>query len=190
MPSHHLVIGGQRSGKSRQAERLARAWLAERAQGRVVVVATACDADDAEMRVRIQRHRVDRPAGFATVEEPLELGRAVRRATGPQTLLLVDCLTLWVSNALMPPEPLERSAKGRADWAVLRADFLQALEQAAGPVVVVSNEIGWGVVPLGEGVRHVVDELGRLNQDVAQRCGHVTLMVAGQPWTRAVEGWT
>jgi adenosylcobinamide kinase/adenosylcobinamide-phosphate guanylyltransferase len=71
----------------------------------------------------------------------------------------------------------------------LRADLLSALADIASPVLLVSNEIGWGVIPMGAEVRHFVDELGRLNQDVAQQCGHITLMAAGQPWTQPVQRW-
>ena len=178
---HHLVVGGQRSGKSRHAEALARRWLAGAADHSVVVVATAVAGDD-EMRARIERHQQDRPAGFGTVESPLRLAQALRDAAAPGRLLLVDCLTLWLTNWLMPID-------GQADeaaWQAERQDVLDALAGLPSPVVFVSNEVGWGVVPLGAGMRQYVDELGSLNQAVARRCGHLTLMVAGQAWTRAV----
>src|SRR5690606_17435291 len=184
--AHHLIVGGQRSGKSRHAERLAQAWLRQSAQHGVTVLATALAHDD-EMRARIERHRQDRPTGFDTVEAPLDLGAALRAQAAPGRLLLVDCLTLWLTNALMP-DP-ERVVTGGPSWAGLREDFLQALQDSASPVLLVSNEIGWGVIPMGEQVRHFVDELGRLNQDVAQRCAQLTLMAAGQPWTREVQRW-
>ncbi|NML15995.1 bifunctional adenosylcobinamide kinase/adenosylcobinamide-phosphate guanylyltransferase [Azohydromonas caseinilytica] len=179
---HHLVVGGQRSGKSRHAEALAQAWLRRDAAHGVTVVATAQAWDD-EMRARIARHQADRPAGFDTLEEPLLLTQALRAASTPQRLLLVDCLTLWLTNWLMP-------AQGEPDaaaWAVERAALLAALPALPGPVVFVSNEVGWGVSPLSREVRHFIDELGRLNQDIARRCARLTLMVAGQAWTRDVE---
>lgn len=201
-PSHHLILGGQRSGKSRHAERLARAWL-QRAPGQgVTVVATAVAADE-EMRQRIARHRQDRPEGFDVVEAPLDLGGALRALSDPQRLVVVDCLTLWVTNLWMPVAPAatsDQDADHDADhdarheptdaaWARHRQAFLQAVAAHAGPLVLVSNEIGMGVIPLGDGVRRVVDELGRLHQDVAQRCGHITLMAAGQPFTQQVQRW-
>lgn len=188
-PSHHLILGGQRSGKSRQAERLAQAWL-QRAPGHgVTVVATAVAADE-EMHRRIARHRQDRPEGFDVCEAPQDLGGALRALSDPQRLVVVDCLTLWVTNTWMPAQPAVARAEASADaWGLRRQAFLDALDAHLGPVVLVSNEIGMGVIPLGEDVRRVVDELGRLHQDVAQRCGHITLMAAGQPFTQQVQRW-
>jgi adenosylcobinamide kinase/adenosylcobinamide-phosphate guanylyltransferase len=188
MPPHHLILGGQRSGKSRQAERLARAWLDQGPHHEVLVVATARASDD-EMRERIERHRRDRDPAFAVVESPLALGAALRAHGAPHRLIVVDCLTLWVSQVLMP-HGLPDAQGEMADWAALRADLLSAMVELASPLVLVSNEIGAGVVPLGAEVRRVVDELGRLHQDVAQRCDQLTWMVAGQAFTRAVERWT
>lgn len=179
--SHHLIIGGQRSGKSRHAERLARQWLGA-AEGRsVAVVATALAWDD-EMRARIARHRADRPAGMLTIEEPLHLSRVLLEQAQPGRLLLVDCLTLYLTNWLMP-------AQGQADlaaWRRERAALLEVLPGLSSPVVFVANEVGWGVIPMSSEVRAFVDELGWLNQLVAECCGQLTLMVAGQPWTRPV----
>ncbi|MEY2891927.1 MAG: hypothetical protein RJA98_1835 [Pseudomonadota bacterium] len=177
---HHLIVGGQRSGKSRQAERLAQAWLRADPTHEVTVVATALALDD-EMRARIQRHRDERPAGFATVEAPLQLAAALQAAAHPQRLLLVDCLTLWLTNWLMPAG--EPDATG---WAAAKQALLDVLPTLPSPVLFVSNEIGWGVVPMGRAMRAFVDELGGLNQAVAGRCGQLTLMVAGQAWTRDV----
>jgi len=185
MPSpHHLILGGQRSGKSRHAERLGQAWLQQSSSHSVTVVATAMPLDD-EMAQRIARHRADRPLGFATLEAPVHLGAALLAAAQPGRMLIVDCLTLWLTNVLMPADGDDASQS----WPVLRADLLAALQGLSSPVVLVSNEIGWGVVPMGEPVRRFVDELGRLHQDVAQCCGHITLMAAGQPLTREVSLW-
>lgn len=177
--AHHLIIGGQRSGKSGQAERMGLAWLKQAGHHRVTVVATALALDD-EMRVRIKRHRQDRPAAFDMVEAPMDLGEALRQQASPDRLLIVDCLTLWLVNALVP---------GEARSAELRVDLLAALRAIRSPVVLVSNEIGWGVIPMGADVRQFVDELGRLNQQVAQCCANITLMAAGQPWTKPVQTW-
>jgi adenosylcobinamide kinase/adenosylcobinamide-phosphate guanylyltransferase len=182
MAAHELVVGGQRSGKSRQAERLALAWLAGAAHRRVSFIATA-EAGDAEMQARIAHHRATRPAAFTTVEAPLALSAALEVADDPQTLLVVDCLTLWLCNWLMPA----RGAADPAGWRLERESLLALLPGLASPVVFVSNEVGWGVIPLGREVRDYVDELGRLNQAVASRCAGLTLMVAGQAWTRPVE---
>lgn len=187
MQSHHFIVGGQRSGKSRHAERLARDWLARDPRHEVVVVATAL-AGDEEMRQRIERHRLDRPHGFAVVECAQGLGDTVRLQSAQHRMVLVDCLTLWVSQLLMPPD-LPSSRSVYAPWPELRDDLLSALSDASGPVVLVSNEIGAGVIPLSSEVRRVVDELGRLHQDVTQRCARITWMVAGQPFTREVERW-
>lgn len=181
MASHHLIVGGQRSGKSRQAERLAAQWLAVSPAHGVCVVATALPGD-AEMRERIARHRADRPAGMLVVESPRQLARTLCEQAAPGRLLLVDCLTLWLTNWLMPLE-------GQADMAAWRQErdaVLSVLPTLASPVVCVSNEVGWGVVPLSSEVRRFVDELGWLNQAVAERCAHLSLMVAGQAWTRDV----
>lgn len=187
---HHLILGGQRSGKSRHAERLAMRWLAQSPSHSVTVVATATPSD-AEMHERIARHRADRPASFDTLEAPLALGAALRGAADAQRLLIVDCLTLWLANVLMPALPTqgEGGQAASTDWFALKADLLDALRASPGPVLLVSNEIGLGVIPMGAEVRHFVDELGRLNQDVAQACGQITLMAAGQAFTREVEVW-
>jgi adenosylcobinamide kinase/adenosylcobinamide-phosphate guanylyltransferase len=178
---HQLIVGGQRSGKSRHAQALALDWL-QGAPGRSVSVVVTALAADEEMRERIARHRLDRPAGFDTVEAPRALCDALRAAADPQRLLLVDCLTLWLTNWLMP-------AEGEADPAGFQQE-LQALDgllpTLPSPVIFVSNEVGWGVSPLGWETRRFVDELGRLNQRVADRCAELTLMVAGQAWTRPV----
>jgi adenosylcobinamide kinase/adenosylcobinamide-phosphate guanylyltransferase len=180
MRAHELIVGGQRSGKSRQAEKLALRWQA--GGGRVAVIATALAADD-EMRARIAHHRASRPAGFDTIEAPLALSAALQQADDAGTLVVVDCLTLWLVNWLMPMS----GAPDLPGWEAERRVLLNLLPRLASPVVFVSNEVGWGVSPLGREVRDYVDELGRLNQDIARRCGRLTLMVAGQPWTRPVQ---
>lgn len=175
-----LILGGQRSGKSRRAELLARTWLAQSPEHEAVLVATG-QAGDEEMRTRIARHRSARAArvpGLRTVEEPLWLPQAIQVHSRPDTLLVVDCLTLWLTNWLMPRDS---SVVPISDWAGQTARLQEALLAAPGPVVLVSNEIGLGVIPLGREVRAFVDALGRLNQDVAQACARVTLMAAGLP---------
>lgn len=188
-----LILGGQKSGKSRRAELLARDWLLQSSDHRAVFLATAQPWDD-EMRQRIARHqsdRAERVPGMLTVEEPLDLAAALRQHSSAQTLVVIDCLTLWLTNWTMPqalseaenaPEygsnqPLALCFRAQA------ALFLEAIENAPGPVVLVGNEIGLGVIPLGREVRAFVDALGTLNQQVAQVCPRVTLMAAGLPLT-------
>lgn len=179
-----LILGGQKSGKSRRAEALARQWLDQSDMHRAVLIATGQPWDD-EMRERIQRHQQDRAQrvpGMATVEEPLALAEALARHSRADTLVVVDCLTLWLTNWLMPMD----GRPDRAAWEAERSALLAALPELSSPVLFVSNEVGWGISPLGREVRDFVDELGRLNQAVASRCQDLTLMVAGQAWTRPV----
>lgn len=186
-----LIIGGQKSGKSARAEKLAAQWLAMSPTHTAVLVATA-QAHDAEMHARIARHRADRAArvpAMRTVEEPLNLADALAQHSTPQTLLVVDCLTLWLTNQLFAyTAPEAPSAQNNAPNRPLSTDntaqaalLLIAIKSATGPVVIVSNEIGLGVIPMGSDVRAYVDALGRLNQDVAHVCQRVTLMAAGLP---------
>jgi adenosylcobinamide kinase / adenosylcobinamide-phosphate guanylyltransferase len=176
---HELILGGQRSGKSRRAEGLAQAWLQGGAGRAAVLLATAL-AGDAEMAQRIARHRQDRAArvpGMQTAEEPRDLPGALQRLSRPGTLVVVDCLTVWLGNWLMPLQATGNDAPQPAPVQAL----LEALVRAEGPVVLVSNEIGLGVIPLGYEVRSFVDALGHLNQAVAGICDRVTFMAAGLP---------
>ncbi len=177
-----LILGGQKSGKSRRAEELAREWLVGSADRQAVLVATAQPWDD-EMRQRIERHqreRAQRVPGLSTVEEPSHLAEALDRLSQPHTLVVVDCLTLWLTGWMMPAhgEPV-----GESQRAAHVDALLAALGRARGPVVLVGNEIGLGVIPLGREVRAFVDALGHLNQAVARVCDRVTLMAAGLPLT-------
>ena len=187
-----LILGGQKSGKSRRAEFLARDWLLQSPDHKAVLIATAQPWDE-EMRQRITRHqrdRAERVPGLTTVEEPLQLAQTINRLTRPDTLLVVDCLTLWLTNLLMPMTgenaiklPSNQLLAGYfIDYtAMLSIAISDAKNDTKGPIVIVSNEIGLGVIPMGREVRAFVDELGNLNQDVAQVCDKVTLMAAGLP---------
>ncbi|KQP22851.1 bifunctional adenosylcobinamide kinase/adenosylcobinamide-phosphate guanylyltransferase [Pseudorhodoferax sp. Leaf267] len=174
-----LILGGQKSGKSRRAELLARDWLAGDPARDAVLIATGQPYDD-EMRARIARHRLDRARrvpGLRTVEEPLQLAAAIAAHSAPGTLVVVDCLTLWLTNWLMP-----MSAAPRAGDPAAAIDALEAaVRSTRGPVLLVGNEIGLGVIPLGREVRQFVDALGGLNQRMAAACSRVTLMAAGLP---------
>jgi adenosylcobinamide kinase / adenosylcobinamide-phosphate guanylyltransferase len=161
-----LLLGGARSGKSALAER-----LAARFTGPVTVVATA-QARDAEMAERIRRHRGQRPADWRTVEEPFDLEAAIANAPAG-TYVLVDCLTLWVSNLVeqgLPDEQVGRRARAAADVAAARP----------GPTVVVSNEVGSGIVPADALSRRYRDLLGQVNAAWAAAADQTLLLVAGR----------
>lgn len=185
MPRTQFILGGQKSGKSRRAELLARQWLQSGAQHQAVLVATG-QAWDAEMTERIARHqrdRAERVPGMQTLEEPRELAQVIAQHSHPERLLVIDCLTLWLTNWLMPVEveKSEEKMPPAQDWQAQLAMFLKALDDAAGPIILVGNEIGLGVIPMGREVRAFVDALGVLNQQVAAHCESATLMCAGLP---------
>ena len=177
--SRALVLGGARSGKSALAERLARA------SGKDVVYLATSHAGDAEMAARIAHHRARRPAGWQTVEEATALADTLRALCTPERIVLVDCLTLWLTN-LMFATRQDFPEVGPIDLPPLfveeRAAFLDWLDEpSAGDIVFVSNEVGMGIVPYGAVSRAFVDEAGRLNQDVAARCERVLFVAAGLP---------
>ncbi len=181
-----FILGGQKSGKSRRAEALAQQWLTASSEHHAVLIATA-QPWDLEMEARITRHQADRAErvpGMRTVEEPLALAQTLRQHSTPQTLVVVDCLTLWLTNCLMPMTDVDESNQPLAQPCPAQAAMLlEAISTAPGPVVIVGNEIGLGVIPMGREVRSFVDALGRLNQEVAGACERLTLMVAGVPLT-------
>jgi adenosylcobinamide kinase/adenosylcobinamide-phosphate guanylyltransferase len=175
-PDLTFILGGARSGKSARAERLA----AESGLP-VTYIATAPieHLGDAEFAERVRHHRERRPAHWSLIEAPLDLAGALREADRAGHCVLIDCLTLWLANLLFT------SASASEEIAVLPdsareafAQFDAALASVRSKVIVVSNEIGLGVVPLGSVTRLYVDELGRLNQRVAAASAHATLMVA------------
>jgi len=166
-----FIVGGARSGKSAYAEHLARESGLP-----VTYIATASIADD-EFAERVSHHRERRPAHWALVEAPLDLAAALDNAAGPGRCVLIDCLTLWLANLLCPPG----SEAPLPDWSARLDAFAAACERAQGTVLVVSNEIGMGVVPLGAATRLYVDELGRLNQRIAALADRATLVAAGLP---------
>lgn len=175
-----LILGGQKSGKSRRGELLARAWLESSPAHSAALIATAQPWDD-EMRERIRHHRIDRAErvpGLETIEEPLRLAETLLERSRPDTLLVVDCLTLWLTNLMMPAVGAGLSGDA-LELKILK--LTQSIAAAPGPVVLVGNEIGLGVIPLGREVRAFVDALGRLNQAVAAACSRATLMAAGLP---------
>jgi adenosylcobinamide kinase / adenosylcobinamide-phosphate guanylyltransferase len=163
-----LVLGGARSGKSRYAQQLAEQ------SGRVVFVATAKISDE-EMRAKIERHREDRPKEWLTVEEPLELPRVLAEHESSCDMIVVDCLTLYAANLF--------EAEGEDDSAIDRriAALCEALQRTQCVVVLVSNEVGSGIVPTHPLGRQYRDLLGELNQKIAKLADDAVLMVAGLP---------
>jgi adenosylcobinamide kinase / adenosylcobinamide-phosphate guanylyltransferase len=165
LPALTLVLGGARSGKSRYAER-----LVETAAAAGSYCATA-EPGDAEMAARIAAHRARRGAFWQTIEAPLDLAAVVAAEAAPAHPLLVDCLTLWLSNLMLAGAAIDE------EFAVLR----RALSAAAGPVVLVANEVGLGLVPETPLGRRFRDAAGRLNQEIAAIADRVVFVAAGLP---------
>lgn len=162
-----LIIGGCRSGKSALALEQAARTRAERK----IFLAT-CQPQDAEMRARVERHRETRDATWETIEEPIDIAAVIRLQSRPGTVILVDCLTLWLTNLVI----------GDRDDAAIQASidsFRAALNDARGPVLLVANEVGLGIVPENALSRRFRDWAGSLNQQMARIAGEVTLSVAG-----------
>jgi adenosylcobinamide kinase / adenosylcobinamide-phosphate guanylyltransferase len=173
-----LVFGGARSGKSAYAEQLAAQ------SGKEVVYLATAQGGDAEMQTRIAMHQQRRDQNWLTVEEPLALGDAIMQRSTPHNLILVDCLTVWLSNLLFAEQkdyPEVGHIEPPVAFHAQRERFLQALQHASGDVVLVSNEVGMGIVPQGAISRWFVDEAGRLNQAVAAQCERAIWIAAGLP---------
>jgi adenosylcobinamide kinase/adenosylcobinamide-phosphate guanylyltransferase len=163
-----LIIGGARSGKSRLAEQ-----LAEQSGKTVIYIATSDSRlNDAEMDNRIERHQKQRPEHWQTVECPIELAQQLQLHAAEQHCLLVDCLTLWLSNCLF---------NEHSHWPDQQQQLLDHLAGLAGDVIFVGNEVGSGIVPLGESNRRFVDEMGFLHQAIASQCDRVIFTAAGLP---------
>lgn len=161
-----FVMGGARSGKSALAQQRALE------SGLNVIYLATAQANDEEMVARIARHRAERPAEWGLVEEPLALADALKTHAAPHHCLLVDCLTLWLSNLLIAgEEQLDRETRR----------LLDTLPSLPGSVVLVSNEVGQGIVPTNPLARRFRDEAGRLHQAVASCCDRVTFVIAGLP---------
>lgn len=169
----HLVLGGTRSGKSQYAEQLALASNKE-----VIYIATGVAGDD-EMQARIERHKADRPIHWQTIEEPLLLADVIERYANTRHCLLVDCLTLWLSNIMF-------NAQGEYQEDIFlqqKQALLNELPYIHADIILVSNEVGSGIIPIDNMSRRFADEAGRLHQQLAQLCSHVTLVTAGLPQT-------
>ncbi|MBL8270432.1 bifunctional adenosylcobinamide kinase/adenosylcobinamide-phosphate guanylyltransferase [Steroidobacter sp.] len=172
----HLVIGGARSGKTAHALELAKSLAA--ARGAAVTYVATAQALDPEMQHRISLHRAERPARWRTLEAPTDLAQAVR-AESPTAILVIDCMTLWLSNALLQDFRDDAPTASLATWQTESDAFFQWLQAVRGDVVLITNEVGAGIVPLSSLSRRFQDEQGRLNQRLAALCDRVTLVVAG-----------
>ena len=164
-----LILGGARSGKSRLAEQTAKAF------GQTVIYIATAQARDAEMQDRIAHHQAQRPSDWQIVEEPLYLAKILQQLDAPGTTILVDCLTLWMSNLLMNEDQNLQLAECQK--------LLAVLPTLKSEIILVSNETGLGVVPMGEITRKFVDESGRLHQQLGQISDKVLFCVAGFPMT-------
>jgi adenosylcobinamide kinase / adenosylcobinamide-phosphate guanylyltransferase len=164
-----LVLGGVRSGKSRHAEALAREVARP-----ITVIATGT-AEDEEMAARIAAHRAKRPAHWCVIEEPLRLSSALPRAATAESVVIVDCLTLWVTNLLCHADPQLLETEIEA--------LISILPGLPGTQVLVTNEVGLGIMPISDLARRFGDVAGNLHQRLAAICDCVVLMVAGLPLT-------
>ncbi len=167
----HLVLGGARSGKSGFAETLA-ANQPEDQNNTVVYVATATIGDE-EMRKRIAHHKSSRPQEWLLIEEPFNLAKVIKQYSQSSEVLIIECMTLWLTNWLCTND--------EAAWHVEREEFIEAIVQSNNRIIIVSNEVGSGIVPMGELNRDFVDQSGWLNQTLAKVANKVTLVVAGCP---------
>ncbi|MFK5949551.1 MAG: bifunctional adenosylcobinamide kinase/adenosylcobinamide-phosphate guanylyltransferase [Methylococcales bacterium] len=166
-----LVLGGARSGKSKYAEQQA----IESAK-QVIYIATA-EARDTEMKLRIDRHQQDRPQSWHTVEEPVFLAKVINDHAQQNGCLLVDCLTLWLSNILF-------DKKGRVQQTIFENEttaLFESLSNFSGQIILVSNELGLGVIAMDKMTRRFVDEAGFLHQKIATLSDKVVLVTAGLP---------
>ncbi len=171
LPALTLVLGGARSGKSRFAEQLCLDHCARAKVDQAIYVATA-EAGDQEMQSRIALHRRRRGSAWQTIEEPLDLLGVISRQANLLQPILIDCLTLWLSNLMQQDRPIGQEGD----------DLLNFFrDRALPPVVMVSNEVGMGIVPDNKLARQFRDEAGRLNQKIAAAANRVVLMAAGLP---------
>ncbi len=170
-----LILGGARSGKSGFAESRAKT------SGLAVTCIVTAQPNDQEMAARIRHHREKRPARWRIVEEPVSLAASLKALAAPGQCLLVDCLTLWLSNLLHADHGDPAAGSCESVFTREREALVAALPALSGHIILVSNEVGMGIVPLGELSRRFSDEAGRLHQHLAGICDRVTLMVAGLP---------
>jgi adenosylcobinamide kinase/adenosylcobinamide-phosphate guanylyltransferase len=182
----HLVLGGARSGKSRFAEQQVADIIAAQPQGiDIIYIATATAGDD-EMSIRITRHQQDRQASqllWQTIETPLALADCLGQIDKVDQVILVDCLTLYLTNHLLSLAPEQLQNGTLSSWQTEKQQLLSTLPQMQSHIILVSNEVGSGIVPMGELSREFVDQAGWLNQAVASLADQVSLVVAGLPFS-------
>lgn len=164
-----LILGGVKSGKSRFAEQRVKEWAIEN-DGEIIYLATAESHDD-DFSQRIQKHQAQRPDHWQTIEETIEISQIIQQASGRNQCLLLECLTLWMSNLLVDKDSLSE----RVD------QFCAAVEAYQGELIMVSNETGLGIMPTNELARRFGDEVGVLHQRLAAMCDEVVMLVAGLP---------
>ena len=165
-----LITGGVRSGKSRYALTLAKQWP----KAPKCFIATA-EPFDEEMKSRISRHQSERGEDFFTLEEPVQIGKILKKAQSQYAFILIDCLTVWVNNLLFrfPSSPDQIRGEMEA--------FVEAVKLRQTDLCLVTNEIGWGMVPDNPLARRFADQLGVLNQQLSELCDEVILMISGTP---------
>ena len=161
-----LITGGVKSGKSRFALKIAR----EIEKEEKIFIATARPIDE-EMEDKIEKHKKERGSDFQTVEEPIHLGDTLKKIN--QSTVVIDCLTLWLSNLFFEVRESEKLFEIES--------FIQALKEFGGNIIIVTNEVGWGIIPESETSRNYQAELGRLNQEVAEICDVVYVLISGIP---------
>jgi len=171
MSNLHLILGGARSGKSALAEKLA----AE--SGLPVTYIATAQVYDREFGQRVEHHKDRRPTHWQTIEQPFNLGQSLQEHAGIGKCIIVDCLTLWLAQCICP----DCERPGNLNWPDERQTLLQSLANLPGMILLVSNEVGMGIVPLGEINRQFQDEQGRLNQAIAQIADKVSFVAAGLP---------
>ncbi len=174
-PNVTLVLGGARSGKTRHALSILESWYED--QGLLPHYLATAQAFDSEMEDRIARHKAERGPEWTSVECPTDLVGALQAHSNSGKSILVDCLTLWLTNVMLGDERNERAADAAA------TELVAQLAEMTTPTVLVSNEVGLGIVPDNALARRFRDEAGRLNQRVAEVAGHVVLITAGLPLT-------
>lgn len=177
----HLVLGGARSGKSQFSESLVKSFEANQQRLKVIYIATAT-ADDSEMASRIKHHQKNRSTSWRLIEEQFELAELIERLNQSDQIILIDCMTLWVSNWLCDDH------RSPISWQKQSEEFIQTLIHSRTNIVIVSNEVGSGIVPMGNLSREFVDRAGWLNQKLAERASDVTLVVSGIPIALKTDG--
>ena len=169
----HLILGGARSGKSAYAEKLAAA------SGLPVTYIATAQVYDQEFQQRVDHHQQRRPSHWTTLEQSFALGETLRRHAQPEQCIIVDCLTLWLAQCICT----DCEQPANFSWAEERESLLEVIPKLPGLVLIVSNEVGMGIVPLGEINRQFQDEQGRLNQAIAKLANKVSFIAAGLPLT-------